>query len=143
MNAAGVTDQDTDDPYDAMLADVTITFATNDTDPCLRAITPIPTIQGSGSSAAVTGAVTTRGVVVGDYEGPSPAQRGFFLQAATGDGDPATSDGIFVFNGNSEQRQSRRPRHRERQRRRLPGPDADLGDADHRVRHRHGRRRPT
>ena len=49
----------------------------------------------------MTGAVTTRGIVVGDYEGPSPAQRGFFLQAATGDGDPATSDGIFVFNGNS------------------------------------------
>jgi uncharacterized protein len=99
--AAGVTDQDTDDPYDAMLADVTIRFATNDSDPCLRVITPIPTIQGSGSSAAVTGAVTTRGIVVGDYEGPSPAQRGFFLQAATGDGDAATSDGIFVFNGNS------------------------------------------
>ena len=99
--AAGVTDQDTDDPYDAMLADVTVRFATNDSDPCLRAITPIPAIQGSGSSAAVTGAVTTRGIVVGDYEGPSPAQRGFFLQAATGDGDAATSDGIFVFNGNS------------------------------------------
>ena len=100
--AAGVTDQDTDDPFDAMLADVTVTFSTSDTDPCLRAITQIPAIQGSGSSAAVTGAVTTRGVVVGDYEGPSPAQRGFFLQAATGDGDPATSDGIFVFNGNSD-----------------------------------------
>ena len=99
--AAGVTDQDVDDPYDAMLADVTVRFATNDSDPCLRAITPIPAIQGSGSSAAVTGAVTTRGIVVGDYEGPSPAQRGFFLQAATGDGDAATSDGIFVFNGNA------------------------------------------
>ena len=99
--AAGVTDQDTDDPFDAMLADVTVNFATNDSDPCLRAITPIPAIQGSGSSAAVTGAVTTRGIVVGDYEGPSPAQRGFFLQAATGDGDAATSDGIFVFNGNA------------------------------------------
>jgi predicted extracellular nuclease len=100
--AAGVTDQDADDPYDAMLADVTVRFVTNDSDPCLRAITPIPAIQGSGSSAAVTGAVTTRGIVVGDYEGPSPAQRGFFLQAATGDGDAATSDGIFVFNGNAD-----------------------------------------
>ncbi len=99
--AASVTDQDTDDPYDAMLADVTVRFATNDSDPCLRAITPIPAIQGSGSSAAVTGAVTTRGIVVGDYEGPSPAQRGFFLQAPTGDGNAATSDGIFVFNGNA------------------------------------------
>ncbi len=99
--AAGVTDQDTDDPYDAMLADVAIRFATNDSDPCLRAITPIPAIQGSGSSAAVTGAVTTRGIVVGDHEGPSPTLRGFFVQAAAGDGDPATSDGIFVFNGNA------------------------------------------
>ena len=35
---------------------------------------------------------TTRGVVVGDYEGPSPALRGFYLQDPTGDGDPATSD---------------------------------------------------
>ena len=45
--------------------------------------------------------MTTQGVVVGDYEGPSPALRGFFLQDLTGDGSPATSDGIFVFNGNN------------------------------------------
>jgi predicted extracellular nuclease len=41
------------------------------------------------------------GVVVGDYEGATPTQRGFFLQDLTGDGDAATSDGIFVFNGNN------------------------------------------
>ena len=46
--------------------------------------------------------VTTEGVVVGDYEGPSPALRGFYLQDATGDGDAATSDGIFVFNDNND-----------------------------------------
>ena len=40
-------------------------------------------------------------MVVGDYEGPSPTLRGFYLQDAAGDGDPATSDGIFVFNGNA------------------------------------------
>jgi len=34
--------------------------------------------------------------------GPSPTLRGFYLQAASGDGDPATSDGIFVFNGNAD-----------------------------------------
>ncbi len=45
--------------------------------------------------------VTTRGVVVGDYEGPSPALRGFFIQDPKGDGDPATSDGIFVFEGSN------------------------------------------
>ncbi len=49
----------------------------------------------------MTGAVTTKGVVVGDYEGASPALRGFFIQDPTGDGDPATSDGIFVFEGSN------------------------------------------
>ena len=34
-----------------------------------------------------------RGVVVGDVPGFS----GFYLQDADGDGDPATSDGIFVY----------------------------------------------
>jgi predicted extracellular nuclease len=67
---------------------------------CEGTVTGVPAIQGSGPSAAVTGTVTTRGVVVGDYEGPSPALRGFYLQDAAGDGDAATSDGIFVFNAN-------------------------------------------
>lgn len=75
----------------------------DDGDPltCDAPFTPIFAIQGSGPSAASTGAVVTRGVVVGDYEGPSPALRGFYLQDATGDGNAATSDAIFVFNGNN------------------------------------------
>jgi uncharacterized protein len=100
--ASKVTDQDSDEPYDAMAADHVLSFTTSAADPCTRVITPIPTIQGSGPNAAVTGNVTTRGVVVGDYEGPTPALRGFYLQAAAGDGDPATSDGIFVFNSNND-----------------------------------------
>lgn len=64
---------------------------------CTGTPTPIPAVQGSGQTAAITGPVTVRGVVVGDYEGPQPALRGFYLQDPTGDGDPATSDGIFVF----------------------------------------------
>jgi predicted extracellular nuclease len=40
--------------------------------------------------------------VVGDYEGASPALRGFYLQDLTGDSNAATSDGIFVFNGNND-----------------------------------------
>ena len=40
-------------------------------------------------------------MVVGDNEGPSPALRGFYLQDLSGDDNPATSDGIFVFNGNN------------------------------------------
>ena len=50
---------------------------------------------------ALTGTRTTQGVVVGDYEGASPALRGFFIQDPTGDGNPATSDGIFVFDGSN------------------------------------------
>ncbi len=98
--AADVTDQDTIDPPDNMNADFSSTFSTQNV--CSLSYTPIYDIQGSGLTAAITGPVTTEGVVVGDYEGPSPALRGFYLQDLTGDGDPATSDGIFVFNGNND-----------------------------------------
>ena len=72
----------------------------NDDDVCALPFTPIPDIQGSGSSAAITGNVTTQGVVVGDFEGSTGLQ-GFYLQDATGDGNTATSDGIFVFTGSA------------------------------------------
>jgi uncharacterized protein len=75
------------------------TILDDDVDTCPLPYTPIYDIQGSGSTAAVVGNVTTEGVVVGDYEGASPALRGFYIQDATGDGDASTSDGIFVFNG--------------------------------------------
>ena len=43
---------------------------------CTLSYTPIYTIQGSGDAAAITGNVTTQGVVVGDFEGPiAPASR--------------------------------------------------------------------
>jgi len=99
--ATNVTDLD-GSTQDQMAADVSFSFSTPSSNPCSDAYTPIYTIQGSGATAAVTGVVTTQGVVVGDYEGPSPALRGFYLQDATGDGDPATADGIFVFNGNED-----------------------------------------
>lgn len=64
---------------------------------CLAPFTPIPAIQGAGASAALAGPLVTQGVVVGDFEGPAPALRGFYLQDAAGDGDAATSDALFVF----------------------------------------------
>jgi uncharacterized protein len=97
VHAAQVQDTDAQDPPDTMTADVTFSFTP--VDACSQPVTLIPAIQGSGAAAAITGNVTTRGVVVGDYEGPSPALRGFYLQDPAGDGDPATSDGIFVFSG--------------------------------------------
>ena len=57
-------------------------------------LTPIHTIQGSGNtSPLVTMAVTTSGTVTG------LRSNGFFVQEpdATVDGDPNTSEGIFVF----------------------------------------------
>jgi uncharacterized protein len=91
---------DTDGTPDAMVDDVSIDFTVVSADPCAGTFTPIPSIQGSGPSAAITGSVTTEGVVVGDYEGPAASTlRGYYIQALAGDGDSATSDGIFVFNG--------------------------------------------
>jgi predicted extracellular nuclease len=72
----------------------------NDDSPCELAYTPAYDIQGSGASAEITGNVTTQGVVVGDFEGAAGAS-GFYVQDATGDGDTATSDGIFVFTGSA------------------------------------------
>jgi predicted extracellular nuclease len=68
--------------------------------PCADPYTPISSIQGSGADAAITGTLSTEGVVVGDFEGTA-ANSGFFIQDPTGDGDAATSDGIFVFTGSS------------------------------------------
>ncbi|MDO9075329.1 MAG: ExeM/NucH family extracellular endonuclease [Rubrivivax sp.] len=52
----------------------------------------IPGIQGSGAASPLAGQiVSTSGVVT------RLLNNGFFMQDLTGDGDPATSDGIFVF----------------------------------------------
>lgn len=101
VSAGGITDQDAIDPPDHPASDVAVRFSVPAANPCDVSATPVPAIQGSGDTAAITGTVTTRGVVVGDYEGPSPALRGFFIQDPKGDGDPATSDGIFVFEGSN------------------------------------------
>ncbi len=58
-------------------------------------------VQGSTDVSPLVGQrVIVEGVVVGDEEGPAPALRGFFVQEedADVDGDPATSEGVFVFN---------------------------------------------
>ena len=71
---------------------------------CGDPATPAWAIQGDGATTPMAGrTVMVEGVVVGDYEGPAPALRGFYLQDATGDGNPATSDAVFVFNGDRDQ----------------------------------------
>jgi predicted extracellular nuclease len=54
----------------------------------------VPQIQGSGPTSPYVGQpVTTSGVVT------LLTNNGFFLQDPAGDGDPATSDGVFVYTG--------------------------------------------
>jgi predicted extracellular nuclease len=59
----------------------------------LAAVTlSIPQIQGSGATSPVANSTqTTEGIVT------AKVGTGFFLQDPTGDGDPNTSDGIFVY----------------------------------------------
>jgi predicted extracellular nuclease len=70
---------------------------------CSAPDTPINQVQGNGATTPISGTVVTiQGVVIGDYEGPSPNLRGFYLQEiAQVDADPLTSEGVFVFNGNA------------------------------------------
>lgn len=64
---------------------------------CTGDFTPIYDIQGSGGDSPFDGeVVTTEGIVTVDLQMTSEI-RGFFLQDAHGDGDKATSDGVFVF----------------------------------------------
>ncbi len=97
--ASQVTDQDTSDPPDAMLSDHVVRFAPMDM--CLADTTAIYDIQGSGPTGAITGPVTTKGVVVGDLEGTA-GLGGFYLQDPVGDADPSTSDGVFVVTGDAD-----------------------------------------
>ncbi|MEM9745936.1 MAG: ExeM/NucH family extracellular endonuclease [Actinomycetota bacterium] len=68
-------------------------------------VTNIGAVQGAGAATPCAGEeVIVEGVVVGDFEGPSPALRGFYVQEedADADNDPTTSDAIFVFNADDD-----------------------------------------
>jgi predicted extracellular nuclease len=93
---------------------VTVTATNNDAeaqaDTCTQSVTVegdvgislISTVQGTEEISPLAGQVVAiEGVVVGDYEGPSPTLRGFYVQEEDEDqdGDPNTSEGIFVFHG--------------------------------------------
>ena len=67
---------------------------------CGDAATLISTVQGPGSASPLDGVagIIVEAVVVGDFQ-PTDRLRGFFLQEedADADGNPLTSEGIFVF----------------------------------------------
>ena len=63
---------------------------------------PVYQIQGDGKASPLNGRrLMVTGIVTGDFQdGDADEQSdlgGFFLQARSGDGDPSTSDGVFIF----------------------------------------------
>lgn len=65
-----------------------------DEGPCAPALTSIGEIQGRDHRSPLEGSsVTTTGVVT------AVTSNGFWMQDPEGDGDLATSDGLFVFTG--------------------------------------------
>ncbi|WP_374582207.1 ExeM/NucH family extracellular endonuclease [Pseudoduganella sp.] len=59
-------------------------------------VVPVYQVQGAGATSPLTGAkITTEGVVT------AKVGSGFFIQDLNGDGDPTTSDGMFVYMGAS------------------------------------------
>lgn len=93
--AAQVADVDADDPPDTMAANYGWSFSTP-ANLCDEPFTGIYAVQGSGATTPLPGVVDVEGVVVGDFQGAA-GLNGFYLQDPAGDGDPATSDGIFIY----------------------------------------------
>lgn len=90
--AANVSDQD--EPVDAMAANYVFDFTI--AEGCGGDFTPIYSIQGSEiESPVIWQTITTEGVVVGDFQ--TGGKKGFYIQDPVGDGDTATSDGIFIY----------------------------------------------
>jgi uncharacterized protein len=87
VDDVGVSDVDTDDPPDRMAADHVFSFST--VAPTFR----IYEIQGAGHLSPLAGRRVSAvpGVVT------AKASNGLYVQDTEGDGNPATSDGIFVF----------------------------------------------
>ena len=94
-----VSDQDGNDPPDNMVFNFVVGFTAFDV--CVAPYTPIYAIQGSGSDRRDHRHRHDPGRRRRRLRGQRRPQ-GFYLQDLTGDGDPATSDGIFVFTGSAD-----------------------------------------
>lgn len=84
----------------AMLADYAFTFDVIGAPP----VRAIHEVQGTGTASPFTGqTVTVQGVVTASFQSTTTGIGGFFLQSPESDydSDPATSEGIYVFDNNS------------------------------------------
>ena len=78
--------------------------ASSDNRPANPSETTIAMIQGDGNSSPLVGqTVSVAGIVSGDFQDNDTATRdnlgGFYLQSETPDDNPATSEGVFVYDG--------------------------------------------
>ncbi|GEM_PF-2445812 len=92
---------DSGNPGITLPADYVFSFTTEIPFACGASATPINQIQGSGASSPMVGStVDVEAYVVGDFQN-NASLNGFYLQegTATEDGNPQTSEGIFVFEG--------------------------------------------
>ena len=89
VDATKVTDNDSDDPPDAMAANHTFSFRTT------LPVTEIADVQGAAHISPLNGeAVKVEGVVTARR---TAGGRGYWIQDPTPDADIATSDAVFVF----------------------------------------------
>ncbi|HXV34596.1 MAG TPA: Ig-like domain-containing protein [Gaiellaceae bacterium] len=89
--AAQVSDQDADDPPDSMAANFAWSFTT------VGPVRRIHEIQGAAHRSPLEGEAASDvfGVVT------ALVSNGFFFEDPSADGDPATSEGLFVFTGSA------------------------------------------
>ena len=86
----------------ALLPLSTVAAVATDHGACGDPFTPIYDIQGDGDESPYDGdTVVTEGVVTVAHQANANEIRGFFIQDPYGDGDAATSDGIFVSHGDA------------------------------------------
>lgn len=101
---SGAIAETTGDPFGGISDTTTWNFTTQAAaSVCSDPATLISAIQGSGTASPLVGnQVTIEGIVVGDFQGGTKL-RGFFVQEEDSDVDanPATSEGIVVFEGST------------------------------------------
>ena len=69
---------------------------------CGDPFTPVYEVQSNGLASPLVGTeVAVEGIIVGDFQNNASVDNGdlngFHIQDSTGDGDPATSDGVFIY----------------------------------------------